>query len=212
MKKKLVLINYGVGNILSIKNAFNYLNLEIKLSSDKKEIEDATHIILPGVGSFPAAMEKLDSINLLETVVQISKNKNKYLLGICLGMQLFFEKGYEFGETDGLKILKGEVKILDNHKKKTNIKLPNIGWKNLIINSKNENPITKNITENDFFYFVHSFAAFDVKDLTTVINSNYYDIIFPAIIQKDNIFGCQFHPEKSANSGLKLLKNFINLG
>ena len=124
-----------MGNILSIKNAFNYLNQEVRLSSNKSEIEDATHLILPGVGSFPTAMQKLDAVNLLETVVQVSKIK-KYLLGICLGMQLFFEKSYEFGETNGLKILKGEVKILDNQFKKTNIKLPNIGWRNLIINKK----------------------------------------------------------------------------
>ena len=90
MKKKLVLIDYGVGNILSIKNAFNYLNQEVRLSSNKSEIEDATHLILPGVGSFPTAMQKLDAVNLLETVVQVSKNKKKYLLGICLGMQLNF--------------------------------------------------------------------------------------------------------------------------
>ena len=210
MKKKLVLIDYGVGNILSIKNAFNYLNQEVRLSSNKSEIDDATHLILPGVGSFPTAMQKLDAVNLLETVVQVSKNKKIFTWNL-FRHATFFEKSYEFGETNGLKILKGEVKILDNQFKKTNIKLPNIGWRNLIINKKKQNPITKNINENDFFYFVHSFAAFDTKDLTDVINSHYYNINFPALVQKDNIFGCQFHPEKSANSGLKILQNFINL-
>ena len=211
MKKKLVLINYGVGNILSIKNAFKHLGYEAKLSSDKFEIEDATHVILPGVGSFPAAMQKLNTMNLLETIRNVTENKKKFILGICLGMQLFFEKSFEFEESSGLKILKGNIKTLNTQKNRKDIKLPNIGWKNLIINKNNKNSITKNITAEDYFYFVHSFAAFDTKGLSSTVNSNYYDVSFPALIQKDNIFGCQFHPEKSAKSGLKILQNFINL-
>jgi imidazole glycerol-phosphate synthase subunit HisH len=211
MKKKLVLINYGVGNILSIKNAFNHLEHEIKLSSDKSEIEDASHLILPGVGSFPAAMQKLGTMNLLETIRKVSENKKTFILGICLGMQLFFERSFEFKETIGLKILKGDVKLLNDQKNRKDIKLPNIGWKKLIIDKKNKNPIVKNITVKDYFYFVHTFAAFNTNGLSNITNSNYYNINFPAIIQKDNIFGCQFHPEKSANSGLKILQNFINL-
>ena len=211
MKKKIILINYGVGNILSIQNAFSYLGQEIKLSADKFEIEDATHIILPGVGSFPAAIKKLDSMNLLGIIKKVADDKKKFILGICLGMQLFFERSFEFEETSGLKILKGDIKPLNNQTNRKDIKLPNIGWKNLIIDKENTNPITKNITAKDYFYFVHTFAAFDTKDLSNIVCSNYYDINFPAIIQKDNIFGCQFHPEKSGNSGLSILQNFINL-
>ncbi len=209
-KKKIILIDYGVGNILSIKNAINYLGHEVKLSSNILELESASHVILPGVGSFPSAINKLSKIKLIETIKKIALSE-VFILGICLGMQLLFSRSFEFKETPGLKILEGDIKFLQDIKNLKSIKLPHIGWNNLIIGKNISNPILKNITSKDYFYFIHSYAAFNTKNNSNNVFTKYNGIYFPAIVQNENVFGCQFHPEKSSKSGLKILKNFIDL-
>ena len=210
LKKKITIIDYGVGNILSIKNAINFLGHEAKFSSKKNEIIDSTHIILPGVGAFPSAMKKMEEVNLVETLKKISEN-NIFVLGICLGMQMLFQHRKKKKKTDGLKILNGEVKLLPVNVNNKKFKLPHIGWGNLIIDKNVKNPILKNLTKEDRFYFMHSFFVYNIHNSVNLVDSSYGNLIFPAVVQKENIFGCQFHPEKSANSGLKVLENFINL-
>lgn len=209
MKKKISIIDYGVGNILSIKNAINYLGYDVLLTKDKKEIQSSTHVILPGVGSFPLAMKKIEDSELLNTLRNISKKKI-YMLGICLGMQMLFNYSYELKKTKGLGLLDGEIKKIGSNSKNQKLKLPHIGWNNLNI-TKIENPILNNITSKDFFYFIHSYAACNTGIKLKTITTNYEKNTFPAIAWNKNIFGCQFHPEKSSESGLKILENFLNL-
>ena len=208
MTKKISIINYGVGNILSIKNAISHLGFDALLTSNKDEILSSTHVILPGVGSFPSAMQKIKDLKLINTLDEVSK-KGVFILGICLGMQILFNNSYEIKKTEGLRLLDGEVKKLNNNQKKTIIKLPHIGWNNL--NISESDPILKNITKKDYFYFIHNYAVCNTGEEVKFTTTTYEQINFPALTWKKNIYGCQFHPEKSATSGLKLLENFINL-
>tara|TARA_B100001057_G_C22781424_1_gene923791 strand:- start:199 stop:864 length:666 start_codon:yes stop_codon:yes gene_type:complete len=207
--KKICIIDYGVGNILSIKNAINFLGHEVLLTFNKKDINQSTHVILPGVGSFPSAMKKIKDLGLYEILKEISKKKI-FILGICLGMQMLFKLSYELKKTGGLQLLDGEIKKLNFNSKIKNLRLPHIGWNNLNFNNS-KNPILKNITTEDFFYFIHNYAAYNTSNSVEITKSKYEDLVFPAIVWKKNIFGCQFHPEKSAKSGLKILQNFIDL-
>lgn len=209
MNKKITIIDYGVGNILSIKNAINFLGEEVKYSNDYKTLKDSTHIILPGVGAFPSAMERLKKLKLIEIIQEVA-SKNIYILGICLGMQVLFEKSSELKETMGLNLIKGEVINLKNFTK-TNVKLPHIGWNKIIDENDIQNPILKSINKDDFFYFVHNYAGNNIKNIDNISYTNYGNIKFPSMVQKNNIFGCQFHPEKSGKPGLSLIKNFIEL-
>jgi len=135
--------------------------------------------------------------------------KTTPILGICLGMQILFNHSYEIKKTEGLRLLDGEVKKLNNNQKKTILKLPHIGWNNL--NISDSDPILKNITKKDYFYFIHNYAVCNTGEQVKFTTTTYEQINFPALTWKKNIYGCQFHPEKSATSGLKLLENFINL-
>jgi len=208
IEKKISIIDYGVGNILSIKNSIKFLGFDALLTNKKEEIKNSTHVILPGVGSFPSAMSKIRDLELIETLDEISK-KRIFILGICLGMQMLFNHSYEIKKTEGLKILDGEVKKINADLQKNDLKLPHIGWNSL--NIVDDNPILKDITKNDYFYFIHNYTVCNTGELVKLTTTTYEKINFPAVAWKNNIYGCQFHPEKSAKSGLKLLKNFINL-
>ena len=211
MKTKTLIIDYGIGNLLSLTRALEYVGSEVIISDDHRKIFDASHIILPGVGAFKKAVEVLKE-KKLDEIIQKTLEKKRNFLGICLGMQILLKKSYEHGETKGLGIFDGEVKSIKTFKNPIDIKIPNIGWYNLIPEyEKKEFNIFKNLNDKDNFYFVHSF-------LTDIKNSNeknfsiqYSNIKIPAIISKNKIFGFQFHPEKSGKAGLKLLKNFTNL-
>ena len=192
-----VIIDYNVGNVKSVLNACNRIGLEAIISSNINEIKKADGIILPGVGSFPVAMENLKKYELIE-ILNERKNANIPILGICLGMQILFEKGYEIKKIEGLSFLKGNVDLI-----KTKEKLPHMGWNSLIFNK--ESSITKYITENDDVYFVHSFMADFVAE-EVVCFAEYVGVKIPAIVQKENVIGCQFHPEKSGEIGEKILK------
>jgi len=197
----IAVIDYGAGNIFSIVNALEYIGCESVLTSDKTVIEQADKIILPGVGAFPDAMKKLERSGLVETIKVQAKQKP--FLGICLGMQLLFEKGFEFEETDGLGLIPGEVRRLETN----GLKVPHMGWNSVKI----ENPcaLTEGMKDGDMVYFVHSYAA--VTEDKYIALSSDYGGRFPALVHEGTVYGAQFHPEKSGNVGLGILKNFAAL-
>jgi glutamine amidotransferase len=199
--KKICILDYGVGNIRSIFNALKILEIDCVFSSEKKNILDCSHLILPGVGSYSSAISKLTkkiNLNLLENQV---KKICKPVLGICVGMQIFSTYGNEFGRHKGLNWIKGEVKKI-----KTKNILPHIGWNNVKILKKNL--LLKD--ENEEFYFSHSYS-FRCNNNESVFGETKYGSKIQSIIIKDNIYGVQFHPEKSQISGLKILKNFFQI-
>lgn len=198
----IAVIDYGAGNIFSVKNALDYIGYENRLTDKKEDIENADAIILPGVGAFPWAMEKLKESGLVDTIKDQSKKKP--FLGICLGMQLLFEKSYEFEECSGLGLLKGKVDRIDE----PDLVIPHMGWNKLVYN--HDCPLFDGLTDDEYVYFVHSYKAFcDDKNLYAYCE---YGSIVPALVSDGRyIYGAQFHPEKSGETGLKLLKNFAGL-
>jgi len=203
----IVIIDYGMGNLKSVKNALDFLELENKISSDEEEIRKADGLILPGVGAFPDAMDTIERLSL-DKIIREEVSNNKPLLGICLGMQLLFEKGFEGLERSGLGLLKGNiVKMKDD--KENNIKIPHIGWNNLIYN-KTDN-LFNFIEEGKFVYYVHSYFVQDYNIENLVAYSEYGQNKIPGVVRCNNVMGAQFHPEKSGNVGLAILKNFGEL-
>ena len=198
----IVIIDYGMGNLKNVYNALKHLNIPSKVSNEISEIKASDKLILPGVGAFNKAMYNLNDMGLTD-VIKDKVNKGTPLLGICLGMQMIFEKGYENGECDGLGFIDGQVKILEPKEK---VKIPHIGWNRLEYN--NQNDLIKGLEEDSFVYYVHSYAATNVKDENLIGFSNYGGIKVPSIVCNDNIYGTQFHPEKSGEVGLRILKNF----
>ena len=201
----LCIINYGVGNLRSVKNSLDFLNIPNKIVARPDEISTCDKIILPGVGAFGAAMNKLNDLGFAEALKKYAADK-KPILGICLGMQLLFEESAEHGHHKGLGLIKG--KVLAFSKKVKNLPLPLIGWND--ITKEKSSPLLKNIESGASFYFVHSFYCEPSTPSVTLASAK-YGISFAAIIQKSNIYGCQFHPEKSQSAGLKILENFHKL-
>lgn len=195
----IAIIDYGAGNIKSLQFAITKLNLDSCLTTDKQTIKDCEAIILPGVGAFNDAMEALNHLDLVGTLKQ-EASSGKPLLGICLGMQLFYEKSFEDGDWNGLGLLNGDVKRISSL-----VKVPHMGWNTL--SHHQENPLLTNIKENAYVYFVHSYAV-DSYQKEDLISSTNYGGMVPAVVQKNNIVGMQFHPEKSGEVGLQLLQNF----
>ena len=198
----IAIIDYGMGNLKSIKNALKLLNIESVSTSDKEVIRKAKAIILPGVGAFKQAMDNLKE-KRLDTLIKEVAKEEKLILGICLGMQLLFEKGFEGEEEEGLGLLKGDIKKLHP---KERVKIPHMGWNKLIADNEDKN--FSSSSSDKFVYYVHSFMATDYEDKDLVAYSNYGGLKIPGIVRKDNIIGMQFHPEKSGEAGLNLLKEF----
>ena len=198
----IAIIDYGMGNLKSIKNALNLLNIESVITSDREVIRNAKAIILPGVGAFKQAMDNLKEQGL-DTLIKEVSNDGKLILGICLGMQLLFEKGFEVEEENGLGLLKGNISKINP---KERVKIPHMGWNKLIANNEYEN--FSNLFSNKFVYYVHSFMATDYENKDLVAYSTYGGLMVPGIVRKGNIIGMQFHPEKSGGIGLNLLKEF----
>lgn len=196
------IVDYGAGNIFSVKNALDFLGIENKLTADAKDLENADRIILPGVGAFPWAMKKLNESGLVPTIKEQAKVKP--FLGICLGMQLIFDKGYEFEETDGLGLIKGSVEKIEREE----LSVPHMGWNSLIYNK--ECPILKSIPEGEYVYFVHSYAA-KCDDDSVAAYCDYGGKVTALVYDGKYVIGTQFHPEKSGKAGLKMLKNFSEL-
>lgn len=203
----IVIIDYGMGNLRSVKNALDFLGLESKISADEEEIRNADGLILPGVGAFPDAMDTIERLSL-DNIIKKEVANNKPLLGICLGMQLLFENGFEGIERKGLGLLRGSI-VKMNNDKKNNIKIPHIGWNNLIYNKKDE--LFNSIEEGKFVYYVHSYFAQGYNDDDLIAYSEYGKNKIPGVVRCKNVMGAQFHPEKSGTVGLAILKNFGEL-
>ena len=200
------IIDYGVGNLFSLQSSFAAIGAEATVTADKKVLEAADCIILPGVGAFEDAARKLRSTGLDQVLKELAA-KGKPLMGICLGMQLLFEKSYEYGCHEGLGLLKGSVRPIGDVIPQ-DYKIPHIGWNGLII--KKESPLMKYIHPGDCVYFVHSYYAADCAP--SVIATAEYGAELTAAVAENNVFGCQFHPEKSGEVGLKILKAFVEMG
>lgn len=198
----IVIIDYGMGNLKNVYNALKYLNIQSKISNEIKDIKVADKLILPGVGAFNKAMDNLNNLGL-SNVIKEKVNSGTPLLGICLGMQMIFKKGYENGICEGLGFIDGEVKILEPKEK---VKIPHIGWNKLEYNKNNN--LINGLDENSFVYYVHSYAVTNIKDENLIGFSNYGGIKIPSIVCNGNVYGTQFHPEKSGEVGIKILKNF----
>lgn len=199
----IAIIDYGVGNLFSLTSSFKAIGEEVIITSDVEIIKKADKLILPGVGAFGDASKKLFDSGLDKVVLEEVK-KGKPLLGVCLGMQMLFDKSYEFGEYDGLGLINGKVVYIDLP---NDYKIPHIGWNAL--HFKKQSPILKYIEENDFVYFVHSYHAVDCEE--SLVATTDYGRGITAIVQSGNVFGCQFHPEKSGDVGLKILKAFAEI-
>ena len=209
MKKKIMIIDYGCGNIESVKRAFEKINKECLISSELNELTSATHLILPGVGAFKNAMQKLKEKKFYNLILDHYK-KNKPLLGICLGMQLLFTKSYEFGESDGLNIIDGDVVKLENDQS-NEFKVPNIGWYNLIKNENINKNNEQNILHSGEYYHVHSFFCRPKEKENITHNILFNEKKICVAYRKKNVLGVQFHPEKSRKFGLEFLSFFENL-
>ncbi len=198
----IAIVDYGAGNIFSVKNALDYLGLANCLTSDKELIKSADKIILPGVGAFPSAMKMLENSGLVETIK--SEATKKPFLGICLGMQLIFEKGYEFEECNGLGLIKGSVRKMESK----DLIIPHMGWNKLEV--LNDCRLLDGLSDSEYVYFVHSYKA-ECNDKNISAYCEYGGKV-PALVHDGKyVYGAQFHPEKSGETGLKILKNFGGL-
>ncbi len=203
----IAIVDYGVGNLFSLKSSFEAINENALVTSDFETIKNADKIILPGVGAFCDAAKKLEDTGLGELIINEAK-KNKPILGICLGMQLLFKKSYEFGEFEGLGLLDGEIVPMKGVIP-DNLKIPHIGW-NALEFKKPDSKLFRYIKNGDFVYFVHSFYAAKCDSSISAVTD--YGVSITASVESKNIYGCQFHPEKSGNIGLNILKAFCELG
>ena len=195
------IVDYGVGNLKSVTNAMDYLGLKTCITSDPKELERADAIILPGVGAFPDAADRLRVSGLDQLLCREAQRKP--ILGICLGMQLLFQRGEEVRDCEGLGLVSGSVRKIE-----TNLKLPHIGWNSLTF--PNPSPLFAGLDEGSYVYFVHSFCGV-ASDPSQVIAQTDYGVPVVAAVNHGNVYGCQFHPEKSGEVGLQILRNFGGL-
>ena len=209
MKKKITIVDYGSGNLLSAKQSFvkvaNLLNtnVEIHISSDPRSLKESSHVVLPGQGAFKTCMDGIKKIpGMLEQLNEFVVIEKKPFFGICVGMQLLADVSEENGTHFGFGWIKGEIKKLPS----TKIKMPHMGWNKIKV--VNNNPLIK--PEETDYYFVHSYY-FDCLNKQDVVAETNYGINFASIVNKENVYGCQFHPEKSSNQGLNIIKEFINL-
>ncbi len=201
----IAVIDYGVGNLFSLISSLKAVGADAIVTRDEKVIKSADKLILPGVGAFEDARKKLSEGGLDKLIIEEVKN-GKPIMGICLGMQLLFEKSYEYGEHEGLGLLKGSIVPMKGVIPEE-LKIPHIGWNGLIF--KKENALFKYIKDGDFVYFVHSYYAEGVGD--ALLASSEYGRELTAAVAKDNVYGCQFHPEKSGEVGLNILRGFKDL-
>ncbi len=197
----IALIDYGAGNLFSVKNALDFLGADVVVTKNKAELENASGLILPGVGAFKQSMQNLEESGLIETL--LSSTQKKPLLGICLGMQMLFEESHEFDITKGLGLLNGSVTKINSN----GLKIPHMGWNSLKKNK--ECALTNGIEDSPYVYFVHSYKANALPE--DVVYYTEYGEKLPALVSKGYVYGAQYHPEKSSAVGLKMLSNFIKL-
>lgn len=205
----ILIIDYGLGNLNSVVRALRAAGSNAKISSDPIELSESHKLILPGVGAFKAGMDGLGERNLID-VIKNHVAAGKYLLGLCLGMQLLFEQSLEFGAHHGLALMKGTVKKLNP---KEDCKIPHIGW-NQLLKPKGQNwknTILQDVKNREMVYFVHSFAPYPQNKDVILAQTEYCGQTFCSVVADNNVMGTQFHPEKSADVGQRILKSFINL-
>ena len=220
--QKITIVDYGMGNLFSIERAINYLGARAEITSDILKIANANKIILPGVGAFGKAMDELKERKIIDVIYEFVGSK-KPLLGICLGMQLLLSESFEFGQHKGLGLIKGKViRLKEPQPDEVHFKIPQIGW-NKIEPAKSHasseerqkghwrNTILQGIKPGSFFYFVHSYICVPENAEYSIAESTYGKDIYCSVINKDNVWGCQFHPEKSGEVGLEIYKNFLSL-
>lgn len=195
-----------MGNLHSVKNALDYLEIESFISSSRAELARSDKLILPGVGAFPEAWENLNERDLVDFIKK--ETQSKKMLGICLGMQLLFEKSYEFKECDGLGFIPGSIVSLNAYREERKYKIPHMGWNSLSL--KQNSPVTAGLSRNEFVYFVHSFKA-ETPEKYIIASAEYGEEIPAVVHDGKNVCGTQFHPEKSERVGLKILQNFASL-
>lgn len=213
MKPRISIIDYGLCNLYNVTNAFEYVGGDTEIIDSSKQVKDADYLILPGVGAFKDGMKGLENRNLINSIKE-HVSKKKPFLGICLGMQMMLDVSFEFGEISGLGIIPGQVKKLPNKGSDNRAhKIPHIGWNNLEILNKEIQNKTILKTQDSFssMYFIHSFSALCNNKKNLLAETNYNGISIASVIFDENSYGCQFHPEKSGEAGLKILKEFINL-
>ncbi len=202
----IAIIDYGVGNLFSLKSSFAAIGAEAQVTADINVIDRASHIILPGVGAFSDAAAKLRDSGMAQAVIDRA-GAGKPLMGICLGMQLLFDKSYEYGEFEGLGLIEGNIRPISDVIPES-FKIPHIGWNSLEF--KKNSPLFKYIKNGDYVYFVHSYYAADCDDSVSAVTD--YGASLTASVERGNVFGCQFHPEKSGDVGLNILRAFCEIG
>ena len=202
----IAVIDYGVGNLFSLKSSLSALQQDVRVTGDAAVIRSAEKIILPGVGAFEDAMHKLTSAGLAD-LIREEASKGKHILGICLGMQLLFQESFEFGHHEGLGLLRGRVVDM-KPVVGSGLKIPQIGWNALHL-TKPEHPLWKYIHENEYAYFVHSYYAVDCE--RDILATTEYGAEITAAVGSENVTGCQFHPEKSGRTGLAILRAFCEM-
>ena len=201
----IAIIDYGVGNLFSLRSSFAAIGQDAVVTSDIEEIRRADRLILPGVGAFQDAAEKLRASGM-DKAVKEETAKGKPLMGVCLGMQMLFERSYEYGEHEGLGLLKGEIRPIAERIPE-GLKIPQMGWNALRI--VKDSPLLKYTREGEYVYFVHSYSAVNCEESLLAVTE--YGADLTACVGKGNVFGCQFHPEKSGETGLRILKAFCEL-
>jgi glutamine amidotransferase len=209
--KKVVIIDYNLGNLFSVKQACDTVGLNSVISSSKEDIINADALILPGVGAFNEAMKNLVDLGL-DTIIKLKVNKGIPLFGVCLGLQLLFTESEEFGTGRGLDLIPGVIKKFPTNFQNQPIKVPHISWNTIYKSSQNwdQSPLS-NLNENEFMYFIHSYYVNPSNKACVLTKTNYNGIEFCSSIKINNIFATQFHPEKSANNGLSIYKEWATI-
>ena len=203
----IVIVDYKMGNLRSVKKAFEKVGCDAVITSDVEVIRNASKIVLPGVGAFKDGMKHLEELNLVDVLTEQVLQRKKPFLGICLGMQLLATKSYENGENKGLSWIDAEVVKFDFNGFQKKLKVPHVGWNDVVF--KNQNRLLDDVKDGSDFYFVHSYHFQTQEDVVTTTTEYGFDFI--SSVQKENIYAFQFHPEKSQGVGLKILENFVNL-
>ncbi len=212
-KKKVVIVDYGHGNLYSINQACVHVGFNPIISSQPEDILSADSLILPGVGAFKVAMDELDKKDLIEPI-KAFVNKGNFLMGVCLGMQLLFDESEEFGANKGLGLVDGKIIRFPKTINGIKVRVPHIGWNKLFLDNSfdkwRKSPLHE-IENKDFMYFIHSYYAVPKNEDNILSQTNYQDLTYCSSVQKGNVFGFQFHPEKSSEKGLSIYNNFLKL-
>lgn len=202
----IAIVDYGVGNLFSLVSSLKALGLAAEVTGDAARLRAADRIILPGVGAFGDARRKLDDTGLVPVLLEEAERKP--LLGICLGMQLLFDRGFEYGEHPGLGLVPGQVVDLHQDLTDQTLKVPHMGWNSLQI--LRDDPLFRHVRDGEYVYYVHSFYARDCAE-STLATSQYGNVAVTGVVRRGNVYGTQFHPEKSGDTGLRLLRAFAEL-